>query len=106
MMLNIEPKQGVKMRKFKTKQGLVVYETDAKTVIDAFDGLGLCDACCTYSPKGYYIPVLNSYYCPKCYEDWLTRAKKFVQDEWYETRKIDEFEFMLKVLGIKFSEEL
>lgn len=93
------------MRKFKIKQGLTIYETDAKTMIDTFDGLGLCDSCCLYSPKGYYIPVLNSYYCPKCYADWLTRAKKYDEDMPYERCKVENFDFMLKVLGIKCEEE-
>ena len=93
-------------RKFKIKQGLIVYETDAQTMIDAFDGLGLCDSCCFYSPKGYYIPVLNSYYCPKCFEDWLTRARRYESDVPYENNKIENFEFMLRVLGIRFKSEV
>lgn len=35
---------------------------------------GICDYCGTPSENGYYIAVLNKWYCPKCYEDFKKRA--------------------------------
>jgi len=42
--------------------------------------MGICDSCGQASFDGYYIAVLNSYYCPKCYEDWLKRAVYYPED--------------------------
>lgn len=37
------------------------------------DGIGICDFCNTPSSKGYYISVLNSWYCEDCYNEWVDR---------------------------------
>lgn len=58
---------------------------------------GVCDFCGNPDGKGYLIPVLNSWFCPECYEKWKKTAIWFPQDADYETKK---FQLYSKALGI------
>ena len=51
-------------------------------------GLGICDHCNTAIRKGYYVAVLNSVLCEKCYKSWHHRAKNYPED-----RRIEESNF-------------
>lgn len=59
--------------------------------------VGICDFCNNTSTKGYYIAVLNSWYCEKCYKNWLIRAKYYVEDLDIEKRN---FETLKKIFGL------
>lgn len=54
--------------------------------ISTIGGLGICDSCNECSFEGYYIAVLNHWYCPDCYQDWMQRAKKYPEDQSIEDR--------------------
>lgn len=43
-------------------------------------GAGFCDSCNATAEHGYYIAVLNTWFCPKCYEEWKKRAKWYQDD--------------------------
>ena len=47
-----------------------------------------CDHCNTAIRKGYYVAVLNSVLCEKCYKSWHHRAKNYPED-----RRIEESNF-------------
>lgn len=49
--------------------------------------MGMCERCNKASFEGYYIAVLNRYYCPKCFNNWLRRATYYPEDKPFE----DEF---------------
>lgn len=59
--------------------------------------IGICDFCNKTSEIGYYIAVLNSWYCEKCYKNWLIRAKYYVEDLDIEKRN---FETLKKIFGL------
>lgn len=50
--------------------------------------------------KGYYIAVLNQWYCKKCFEKWKERAEYYIEDADVERRN---FEFYAPLLGINVS---
>ena len=55
----------------------------------------VCDSC--LNPKvnqGYYIAVLNQWFCKKCYEKWYKTAKYYEQDLLVEEKN---FKFMLSL---------
>ncbi len=58
-------------------------------------GLGICDYCNTASTEGYYIAVLNMWYCPKCYNEWYLRAKYYKEDADVENRNFNRMKEML-----------
>lgn len=46
---------------------------------------------------GYYIAVLNQWFCPKCYQAWYHRATYYPEDAKVENRN---FEFYKNIFGL------
>ena len=44
-----------------------VIKASAKEMFYAFGSLGICDNCNDVSMDGYYIAVLNRWFCKKCF---------------------------------------
>ena len=61
-------------------------------------GAAICDSCNAPAENGYYIAVLNSWFCPKCYEEWKKRAKWYQEDVNVERRNYAAY---AKILGIE-----
>lgn len=40
-------------------------------------GIGICDRCNGTSNTGYYVAVLNCWFCPKCYNEWYGCATHY-----------------------------
>ena len=63
-----------------------------------------CDWCddiaIAHNYKGYYIAVLNQWYCSKCFTDWKSRARYYPEDAEIERRN---FEFYGYALGLNVS---
>ena len=59
---------------------------------------GICDYCGKVSDNGYYIAVLNSWYCPKCYKRWRTSARPYDSDKPIERRNFQYYGTLLGVL--------
>lgn len=47
-------------------------------------GYGICDDCNTPVSEGYFVTVLNSWFCPECYEQWLKTAINYEEDREFE----------------------
>ena len=57
----------------------------------------VCDRCLDRKvSKGYYIAVLNQWFCPKCYKKWLKRAVKHPEDERVETENFEYYNHLAK----------
>ena len=83
------------MRKFKTKNGYIAYKTTVPEIMTT-GGLGICDSCGKPHPEGgYLIPVLNSWYCEKCFNDFQENVPYYPEDAPYERRKAAYFEKMI-----------
>ena len=80
--------------KFINEKGFTVYEMTGVETME-FGGYGICDYCNRAALKGYLIPVLNHYYCEKCYNNWLERAEYYEEDRWFEERKIEYYDSIL-----------
>lgn len=87
------------MRKIQSKCGYTVYEVSAAEVT-LLGGFGICDECNEFAPKGYLIPVLNHYQCPKCYADWNERAVYYEEDIPHEQRVSEYYEKMIPLEGV------
>lgn len=55
-----------------------------------------CDYCLAAPIYGYYIAVLNQWFCPKCFNHWLKNAIKYKEDTLVEERN---YQFYRKQLG-------
>ena len=60
-------------------------------------GLGICDHCNTPIRKGYYVAVLNSVLCEKCYNLWHRNAKNYPEDRRIEENNFNRMKAILKL---------
>lgn len=61
----------------------------------------VCDFCGTKSEpkdKGYYIAVLNQWFCEGCFREWIEMAQWYAEDSDIERKN---FEFYAPRLGLK-----
>ena len=60
--------------------------------------VGICDSCGSSNCQdGFYIAVLNCWYCSDCFHKWYARAKRYASDEYVENKN---FELYKSVVGI------
>ena len=78
----------IEVNKFK------VIECTAAELMDAYKTqFCVCDFCGTPalpSDKGYYIPVLNHWYCGKCFEDFKSDQTWHPEDKGFEDYQLEK----------------
>ena len=87
-------------KEISNHKGFKIIEMSSSEAIEVFGGVGICDSCNGNHQKdykGYYIAVLNRFYCQQCYDEWIERAKKYAEDEGVE---LNNFETTKDRLGI------
>ena len=84
------------MKVKENDKGFKIIEMSMVEVNELFGGDGICDFCNKASLTGYYIAVLNSWYCPECYEDWLKEAKRYDEDIPFEERNFERVKRLMK----------
>ena len=77
-------------------KGFKVIETPMTECID-MGGMAVCDSCNECSENGYLIAVLNAWYCPECYNEWLNEAVRYEEDVVYENRTFNSFKRILNI---------
>lgn len=80
----------------KNKKGFLIIQCSAVETLK-FGGMGVCDFCNNTDRNGYYIAVLNSWYCKSCYERWNQNAVRYVDDNDIEVRN---FNYYRELLGV------
>lgn len=84
-------------KKVENSKEFLVIEASAAEMRAAVGSPGICDDCCRKSPKGYYVAVLNRWFCPECYREWLGRAKYYPQDTEIERKNYRYYKKMLRL---------
>jgi len=88
------------------KQGFKIIKLtadEARKIWGEYGGAGICDKCGEYQDHVhycYYVAVLNWFMCPKCFNEWLKRAKKYREDEAFEKIQYDNIVHRLKTFGL------
>lgn len=60
-----------------------------------------CDRCNMKSPEhGFYIAVLNQWFCEKCFRKWYSSATFYEEDKYFETMNFDHAIHRLKQLNL------
>lgn len=75
------------MKEVKNEKGFLVMEITREEMVSKlaqYGCIGVCDSCMSSPEVGYYIAVLNQWFCKECYEEWLQRAKRYSEDIRYE----------------------
>lgn len=82
----------------KNEKDFKVIQMTSIEVANVFGGMGICDWCGCAHLEGYYISVLNHWYCKADYKMFLERAVNHAED-----RNIENLNFMrvLNLLNIK-----
>ncbi|HCD9234555.1 hypothetical protein OZ664_05465 [Elizabethkingia sp. HX WHF] len=81
----------------KNPKDFKVIKITMNEVNNAFGGLGICDACNCSAFHGYYIAVLNSWYCEEDYEKFMKSATNYPEDHKYESKNFDNAKKLLKI---------
>lgn len=84
-------------KKIENEKGFLVIEASAREIYIAAGGIGICDRCNSPAEVGYYIAVLNCWYCPKCYAEWYQNAINYPEDRDVELRN---YKFYSERLGV------
>lgn len=84
-------------KKVENNKGFLVIEVSAAELFAKVGGYGICDFCNSTAEKGYYIAVLNRWYCSECYEDFCKHSTYYKEDAGLEKKN---YELYAKLLGI------
>lgn len=79
-------------KKVENEKGFLVLEISRSEMIGKlgrYGSIGICDSCGMPANKGYYIAVLNQWFCEDCFKEWYERATRYKEDEFYEKEKFD-----------------
>ena len=75
----------------------LVIEATSLEMYSACGSPGICDYCGQHSENGYYIAVINRWYCPDCYEAFKRDARYSPKDAPVEERN---YQYYGKLLGV------
>lgn len=83
---------------FKSKQGYKILSFKLTTLIEIHKGaMGICDSCNKAGFDGYYIPVLNRWYCESCFKEFEERTPFYEDDLEYENLNYNNMKKTLNV---------
>lgn len=63
----------------ENEKGFKVIEISAREMIKVGCG-NICDRCNEMAKTGYYVAVLNCWFCPDCYEEWYAGATNYATE--------------------------
>ena len=82
------------MKDVKNEKGFLVMEITRTELVEKlaeYGSVGVCDSCMTCPEVGYYIAVLNQWFCKECYDEWMQRAVRYRADIPYEERNFETY---------------
>lgn len=82
-------------KKVDNSKGFLVIEVSAAELFAKVGRYGICDFCNNPSETGYYIAVLNKWYCPECYSEFCERSKHYGEDDKIEKKNYERYAKML-----------
>lgn len=78
-------------------KGFKVIEASRMELACKLGGFGICDNCNMASNIGYYVAVLNRWFCPKCYNEWYEYATHYPEDARIENKNFEHFKIMIDI---------
>ena len=84
----------------ENKKGFKVIKTTGRELLKIGCG-DICDNCNKTSKNGYFVAVLNRWFCPTCYKKWYKFATNYATEDNADGRvETKNFEFFKKLLGL------
>lgn len=90
------------VKKVENGKDFLVLEITREELLDKlaeYGSVGICDSCGIPTGKGYYIAVLNQWFCEDCYTEWLMGATRYEEDIPFEKQW---FECYCQLFGVPF----
>lgn len=81
------------------EKGFKVISLTRTEEVALFDDWGYCEACEEICERGFLIPMLETYFCPRCYNAWLPGATHYKCEEVKEERTLAWYIEKLRRLG-------
>jgi hypothetical protein len=77
----------------ENEKGFKVINVSLSELHEKLGGLGICDWCNMASQEGYLVAVLNHWYCPKCYQEWIEDEDtiRYEEDAPIENRNFERY---------------
>lgn len=61
----------------------------------------ICDNCAKAEQYGFYVAVLNQWFCQDCVDEWHERAKNYLQDREIENKNFEFYKKLAEERGLK-----
>lgn len=84
----------------KNRKGHKVIKISRNEMLDRlsrYGTLGICDSCSSPASEGYYVAVLNRWYCPDCYRRFTNTVDHYKSNEPIESRNFERYRKIFKV---------
>lgn len=82
------------------KKGFKVIQISRSELVNKlgeYGGMGICDSCGKTAQTGYYIAVLNRWFCPHCYIEWNAYATYYDEDKKIEEKNFNYFKSLFGI---------
>ena len=86
-------------RKIENDKKFYIIRMTVQEAIATMDCFGECNLCGDGCEYGYYIPVINQFYCETCYDAWYRTATRYKSEIYNETKRYNAMVEKLKDLG-------
>ena len=85
---------------YENKKGFKVIQATRGEMMCAlaeYGCAGICDSCGESKESGYYIAVLNCWYCKECFYLWYNGAKHYPEDALIEKKNFELYRQIIDV---------
>lgn len=88
-------------KQWNNDKGLLVIKMSWREYVAITDSFGLCDCCGTqrFDEGGFYVALVNDWYCKTCYDAYISGAKRYSVDREKERLNYNSVVNKLKDLG-------
>lgn len=85
------------MKEIQHERGFKVIQCSLVEIARLGCNMPMCDRCNNATFDGYYIAVLNRWFCPSCYEEYISRATWYPEDSAIEDRNYEDAKLRMSV---------
>lgn len=85
---------------FENEKGFKIIEISRGEILDKlseFGSIRICDGCGIPANNGYYIAVLNNWFCKDCFTEWYGYAINYPEDREIEERNFECYKSIFEI---------
>lgn len=87
------------IKEFENSKGFLILEVSRERMVERLEKygcLGICDTCLCIPEVGYYVAVLNIWFCKECFDDWYSYAVRYQEDIPIERKNYECYKALLQ----------